>query len=1049
VLAFKKRGAIVLIHAGVALMMFNELYVGMTSAEAQMRMTPGAVHNYVEDIRTVELAVVDSAGKTENSVVVVPKQMLFPNNVIRDERLPFDVKVVEFMQNADIRRPVPKGQANLATAGLGLEWYAVPERAGTGTDTDSKVDISAAYVTLEKKGTDEPLGTYLVSLEPEETQSVTVEGKNYDVALRFKRTYKPFMVQLLEARKDNYPGTDTPRNFSSDIHLIDPTNRTDRDNIHIWMNNPLRYNGETFYQSGFGIDPKSGEPQTTLTVVANRGWMIPYIGCMIVAVGLLSHFLTVLTRFLRRRASGSLDPRDESEPAVPLAELAREKILNRSWSSMLGEFFPWVAVAVLVGWALSFAVPPPSRPDALNFYKFGELPVVYEGRVKPFDTLARNALKAISEKQTWTDSDPQDGTSVERRKHQHPAIEWLLDVICDPEVAANEPVFHIDDSELRDMLGLTAKQTTAEKNLAARSSDKNAQAEQDKAAIAADESFLRRRKDNRYSIADFRDGLKEFGKQWKQADSVVEAERTPLQRQIVEFARRLSVYRAVQDSFQPLDLPPLPSAEEIRKDPEGARAVAEEIGRMLREDMPKFHADLAQRQVPLSVPPENGNGEWEPFATAIDQAFIDRVIHGSEGNPNTVALAGIFHDYVKRNAAEFNASVAKYAASLVASPPKLMAESNNSSLWIVPVVSRKLGLIQHADKLDFEAFFNHFEPFFYGMILYLVAFSLACFALLGWSVPLNRAAFWLVAATLVLHTAAMIGRIYISGRPPVTNLYSAALFIGWAGVGMGLLLEVFFGLGLGTLIGALAGFMTLLIAHFLASSGDTFTVMQAVLDTQFWLATHVVCITLGYATTFFAGLLGVLYVVLGVLTPALSPSQRRITPRSKGLAVYAALTGGLTGIVAHDLATSSDRSKTIIRMIYGVLCFAIFFSFVGTVLGGLWADDSWGRFWGWDPKENGALIIVIWNALVLHARWDGIVKDRGLAVLAIGGNIAVAWSGFGVNELGAGLHSYGFTNGVALWLSIFVASQLALIIMGSLPKRLWRSFRNPPHPATA
>ena len=108
-------------------------------------------------------------------------------------------------------------------------------------------------------------------------------------------------------------------------------------------------------------------------------------------------------------------------------------------------------------------------------------------------------------------------------------------------------------------------------------------------------------------------------------------------------------------------------------------------------------------------------------------------------------------------------------------------------------------------------------------------------------------------------------------------------------------------------------------------------------------------------------------------------------------------------------------------MIYGVLCFAIFFSFVGTVLGGLWADDSWGRFWGWDPKENGALIIVIWNALVLHARWDGMVKDRGLAVLAIGGNIAVAWSGFGVNELGAGLHSYGFTQGVAFWLAMFVA----------------------------
>jgi ABC-type transport system involved in cytochrome c biogenesis permease subunit len=128
-------------------------------------------------------------------------------------------------------------------------------------------------------------------------------------------------------------------------------------------------------------------------------------------------------------------------------------------------------------------------------------------------------------------------------------------------------------------------------------------------------------------------------------------------------------------------------------------------------------------------------------------------------------------------------------------------------------------------------------------------------------------------------------------------------------------------------------------------------------------------------------------------------------------------------------------------MIYGILCFALLFSFFGTVLGGLWADDSWGRFWGWDPKENGALIIVLWNALVLHARWGGMVRERGLAVLAIGGNIVTSWSWFGVNELGIGLHSYGFTEGVLLSLGLFAASQLAIIGFGLLPLRWWPSFR--------
>jgi ABC-type transport system involved in cytochrome c biogenesis permease subunit len=119
------------------------------------------------------------------------------------------------------------------------------------------------------------------------------------------------------------------------------------------------------------------------------------------------------------------------------------------------------------------------------------------------------------------------------------------------------------------------------------------------------------------------------------------------------------------------------------------------------------------------------------------------------------------------------------------------------------------------------------------------------------------------------------------------------------------------------------------------------------------------------------------------------------------------------------------------RMTYGVVCFALFFSFIGTVLGGLWADDSWGRFWGWDPKENGALMIVLWNAAVLHARWDRWIGPRGFAMFAIGGNIVTAWSWFGTNQLGIGLHSYGFTSGVLMLLGAFVVSQLLLLAAGA------------------
>ena len=182
------------------------------------------------------------------------------------------------------------------------------------------------------------------------------------------------------------------------------------------------------------------------------------------------------------------------------------------------------------------------------------------------------------------------------------------------------------------------------------------------------------------------------------------------------------------------------------------------------------------------------------------------------------------------------------------------------------------------------------------------------------------------------------------------------------------------------------------------TDGDTLSVMQAVLDTQFWLATHVVCISIGYSVTFMAGLLGVVYCVIHLWNRA-----------------------------ADDIMDESTL-QLLGRIVYGTICFALFFSFFGTVLGGLWADDSWGRFWGWDPKENGALMIVIWNAIILHARWDNLIRDYGTSVLAVGGNIVTAWSWFGVNELGAGLHKYGFTEGRLLYLALFVLANAAFMV---------------------
>ena len=274
-----------------------------------------------------------------------------------------------------------------------------------------------------------------------------------------------------------------------------------------------------------------------------------------------------------------------------------------------------------------------------------------------------------------------------------------------------------------------------------------------------------------------------------------------------------------------------------------------------------------------------------------------------------------------------------------------------------------------------------------------------------WQDPLGRSALRLMDFGFLLATAGILARMWLEDRPPVTNLYSSALFIGWGSVGLCLVLERINRNAVASAAGGLIGFGTLIIAHHLSLSGDTMEMMRAVLDSNFWLSTHVVTVTTGYASTFLAGFLAIIYILRGVLTRSL---DRR---------------------TADSLA----------RMVYGIVCFATFFSFIGTVLGGIWADQSWGRFWGWDPKENGALIIVLWNAVILHCRWAGLIRQRGLMALAVFGNIVTSWSWFGTNMLGIGLHSYGFTDAAFYGLLTFVATQLVLIGLVLLPAARWRS----------
>jgi len=1008
-LLFKRRGGIVLIHLGVGLVMLGELLVSLYAVEERMTIAENETVNFARDIRTTELAIVDTSDAEHDEVVVIPHSMLKEGKRITHELLPFELEVVKYFKNsqltdieavknkasasdeqadpsADPEESVAQLQAeNLATAGWGKRYVARARRAGSGASS-SEVDTAACYVRVKPKldeqaGGDTDGDTYMLSQQfgdgaistvgrQDINEPIDADGKTYNVSLRFKRNYKPYSMTLTDVSKDDYIGTNTPRNYSSDVRLVDPDRNMDRE-IHIWMNNPLRYRGETFYQSNYTLAP-GGVEITDLQVVTNTGWMIPYVACMLVGWGLLTHFSFSLQRFMNRQLSQSNGDDGQTAPVKTNGDQHRS-----SNFSDIGFILPLLVVCVFGFWIWNAASKAksgtPVAAEEMDTEAFGQIPIVFEGRVKPIDTLARNALRILSDKQTYTDE----------AGNEQPAIRWLLDLIAFKPEASQHEVVRIHNLEVLATLG------------------------------------LERRPRYRFSLDEIRGPLEQFedggviwlpttevdrlkGDFYRQVRDAVQLSKDEptqvslYQRKLVELAQRLAVIDRLQASFRPIQFPALPTKEQLEADPKSAEQTRDFILRAIKA-LPTLHQGLMKLgALPMVVPVGDDEQDWQPYAMAADKAYVRRILQ-RDVNERVISWAGIINAYARGNAADFNNEVNNYHAGLRQAAP---SDINFA-------------------KIDFEVFFNQFKPFYLCMVLYIIAFVITVLGWLAKPTLLGRMAFWLLVLTTLLHTYAIVARIYISGRPPVTNLYTTAIFIGWGCVVLGLVLEWFYGrrsrvgdatigcLGIGNVVAAFSGFCTLFIAHNLAGDGDTFKVLQAVLDTQFWLATHVICINLGYATTLLAGALGVVYILRGVVTPSLSAAA----------------------------------SKDLARMIYGVLCFAIFFSFVGTVLGGLWADDSWGRFWGWDPKENGALIIVLWNALILHARWGGMVRDRGLAVLSVAGNITTSWSWFGVNELGIGLHSYGFTEGVVRNLAFFVMSQLLMIGLGLLPFSLWWSHR--------
>lgn len=454
------------------------------------------------------------------------------------------------------------------------------------------------------------------------------------------------------------------------------------------------------------------------------------------------------------------------------------------------------------------------------------------------------------------------------------------------------------------------------------------------AALALDPHTRRR-----YSFSELYPGMKKVSRTLMELHQSPEEGRTPEQRQLLDLYAKVMLFREIKDSLS-----------------------------MMRDSQ----SDIF-RIIPAQWPPQ-----WSPQRqNGIDWFSPSLLLSNGQGSPET-----------SRYLAAWKSMALAYSTG---SPQEKLAAAK--------VLREEARLITgHATSprlLSLEVKYNAWNLFEASLGLYVLSFLLILASTMYGTGKLRNASFFTLLLALVLHVAGIGIRVVIMGRPPVATLYESVVFVGATVAIFSLIYERIMKNGVGLITGAPTAAALHLMALGYAADGDTMGMLAAVLNTNFWLACHVVTISIGYGCCIVAGVLGHIYLVKAIT------GKKRQT----------------------DLATLYSN-------MIGASLVALFFTLFGTILGGIWADQSWGRFWGWDPKENGALLIVLWLLMLLHGRLGGTLRPLGYASLLVLTNAIVAIAWFGVNLLNVGLHSYGFTESVALNLGLFVGAELFLSVAG-------------------
>jgi ABC-type transport system involved in cytochrome c biogenesis permease subunit len=945
-----------MIHAGLLLLLGGGFVTAIYQEESAMIIPEGEKRDYSEAFREFEIALVGKSAGADAVVAV-------PDAILRDiaakkapatialPGTPFTLHVLTYHPNAMLRAKsqMTDGLDLKATQGIGartqLAYKPLPE-----SFDDNRPNAPTAIVELKTK--DQSLGTWALNLnltESFDAQTFTDAGKTYEISLRRTRYYVPFTVQLDKFTHEKYPGTETPRRFASDVTLKEGASSF---TYNISMNQPLRHAGLTFFQSSFG-STKDGKSLSVLQVVRNPGWLLPYVSVAIMSLGLIWHFGFSLLRFLRGRAAK--------------------------------------AAAILTFGLL--ATTADAADASWNTREFGEIPVQSGGRIIPIETLATGSLLQMRSRtsisltklervafgqrpSTWTKEQreeiakelpalsPELQALLEKRPVRLTggsigSVDWLIEVSFRAPIARQLPTFRVEHPNVLKRVG----------------------GDPEKSLYVSWDGILK--------------NSAELSKAAEQARGRAQADRDSEDRALLQLESAARQYATLSMTFIPGDLPAdvtprreygawisalnraLTEMNASRDNGGSGKAFDPELQKTVRTFVERYQ-DFEREGVIGLLPPkdETSAARWDNLGASLLGVIKDQKAHRS----------GLAEDGVITRYADFSMAWRE-------------GKDDECSRLSTAIAASLKG--PWSGKADSEAWFGRMQPFYWLLIAYAITVLMVFASWLTSSENLRAWSYRLLVACFVLHTLALGYRMWLHGRPPVTNLYSSGIFVAWGAVALGIMLERVWKNGIGAAATGITGFVSLIVAHNLGLSGeDNLESVRAVLDSNFWLATHVTIVTLGYSATFVAGLLGALHLAL------------------------------------RAFKKDYVWGDSVARAAYGILAFAVLASFIGTMLGGIWADQSWGRFWGWDPKENGAILIVLWCAICLHARWGGLVRREGLMQLLVFGNIVTAWSWFGTNLLGVGLHSYGFTETGSFWLYyVFCPSQLALIALGWLPDR--------------